>query len=241
MQNYILLLLLLVPNYAFSVNQAEETTILLKNRDAKDVIPYLTPHLQEDGRITGLDKNITIKSNRTNINELLAIIGDLDRIDYKQLIISITMNINRIHNLNTRNIKVGANTWTKINYGRTYSERIRETLPNGNLVEKIKNIRVIESIRIYTEIDNTNKNIILKLKISNNDSLETEELAISEVNIDELAENDLTIKLKGKVNKWIDLSDAINSLYLSNDEDDKVTRERQKLTNKIGIKVQLLQ
>ena len=242
MRFYLLFLLLFLPCYAFSIDEIQETTILLKHRLAKDIIPYLMPHLSEDGRISGEEKNVTIRSKKSNINELLVIIGDLDRSDYTQLIISITMNMQAVHNINTKSIQVGTNTWTKINYGITYSKRVRETLPNGHLVEKIKYVKVIEDFQVHTKIDNTNKNLTLILRPTKEDSNNNEtELSINEVENNELSDNDLQIKINGKMNKWISLANAVNSLYISSDEDPKIIKERKLLISKLGIKVQLLQ
>lgn len=233
MRIFFLLLLLFLPGYVFSVDDIKETTVLLKHWLTKDIIPYLKPHLSDEGKIFGQDKNITIRSSNSNINELLIIIGDLDRIDYLQLIISITMNIQAVHNLNTRNIQVGANTWTKINYGIKYSNRVREKLPNGNMVEKINYVKVVESFQVLAKIDGSNKKVTLILRPTEEDSSYTE--------ADELSDSNLKIKIEGNVNKWINLGDAINSLYASSDEDPKILRERRQLTSKLGIKVQLLQ
>jgi hypothetical protein len=247
MRSFLLLVILLFPVCAFSthapnVDHIRETTILLKHRNASDVIPFLKPHLAEDGRISGLDKSITIKSHDSNIDELMIIIGDLDRMDYMQLIISITMNINAVHNINTRSLQVGANTWTKISYGISYSKRFRETLVNGHLVEKIKYVKVIESFQIYTKIDKSHKKFTLKLRLAEDDSTDIDEQPeLNPVEVDELADNTLEIKIPGKMNEWIHLGDAIKLLYVNLDEDPKTSQERQQLTSKMGIKIQLLQ
>jgi len=242
MKFFFFLFILFFPYYALCSDNVEEKTIVLKYRLAKDIIPYLTPHLHEDGRISGHEKNITIRTRKSNIDELFIIIGDLDRHDYLQLIISITMNIQAVHNVNTRSIQVGSNTWTKINYGITYSKRIREKSPNGNLIEKIKYVKVIESFQIFTQLDKSNKSLSLKLRPSQNELTDNgDTLTIDTIEINELADEDLQIKLEGKINEWINLGNAINTLYLSSNEDEKIILERQQLTRNLGIKVQLLQ
>ncbi len=242
MRACLLLLLFLIPTYSFGVDDIRETTVLLKHRKASDVIPFLKPYLAEDGRISGLDKSITIKSHDSNIDELMVIIGDLDRMDYMQLIISITMNITAVHNLNTRSIQVGANSWTKISYGISYSKRFRETLANGHLVEKIKYVKVTESFQIYTKIDNSHKKVTLKLRLTEDDSTDIDEQPELEIiEVDELADNNLEIKIPAKMKEWVNLGDAIKLLYINADEDSKTSNERQQLTRNMGIKVQLLQ
>ncbi|MFV1982770.1 MAG: hypothetical protein ACC657_04455 [Thiohalomonadales bacterium] len=244
MRIFLLLLFLFFPGIVLSLDGMQETTAVLKHRLAKDIIPFLEPYLSKDGRISGIGNKIIIKSNKSNINELFIIIGDLDRIDYMQLIISITMNIQSVHNLNTRSIQVGENTWTKINYGITYSKRIRETLPNGHLVEKIKYVKVIESFQLHAAIDETNQKLTLKLRPSQDEFTDNNEDSvintIEVIDINELSDNNIEITIKGNINKWISLSNAINTLYISSDEDSKTIRERQKLIRNLGIKVQLL-
>jgi len=229
------------PAYVLSDDKIDTITIRLKHRLAKDITPYLEPHLSETGKISTQGNDITIRSNKLNINELLVIIGDLDRTDYIQLVISITMNVKAIHNINTRSIQVGTNSWTKINYGITYSNRVRETLENGNLVEKINYVRVIESFQVFSNIDSNNKSLTLKIRPAQESSISNEQLTVTKLNIDELLDDDLQITLNGKINEWISLGSAINSLYVSDEEDAKTIYERQKLTSNMAIKIQLLQ
>ncbi len=245
MRIYILLISLLFPSYTLSNitdDEVREVTVIIKNRVANDLLPYLKPHLSKDGRMTAVEDKIIIKSNNLNINELLVIIGDLDRIDYMQLIISITTNMQAIHNVNTRSIQVGANTWTTINYGVTYSKRIRETLPSGKLIEKIKSVKMIESFQIYTIIDNSTKQLNLKLRLSQEELIDdNEDLTIKMVDDQQLEGEQSNIKIQGKLNQWINLGDAINFLYSNHDEDLKTKLERQQLTSKMAIKIQQLQ
>ncbi len=241
MKYLLLFFILSVPSYTFSLEEFDVTTIQLKHRLAKDIVPYLMPHLAKDGEITYQDKTITVRSRKTNFDEIIVIIGDLDRLDYIQLIISISMNMQAVNNRNTRSIQVGTNTWTKINYGITYSKRVRETLNNGELVEKVKAVQVTENFQIYTKIHNTNNELTLTIRPSQNDSKDATNNANLELNaldVTTLSDESLQIKVQGKINQWISLGNAINSLYLG---DTNTIEERQQLTSKMGIKVQLLQ
>ncbi|VAW95732.1 hypothetical protein MNBD_GAMMA22-1850 [hydrothermal vent metagenome] len=245
MRIYLLLLSLLLPSFCLSNiidDEVREVTVTLKNRTATDLLPYLKPHLSKGGRISVVEEKLIIKSNKLNINELLVIIGDLDRIDYMQLIISITTNMQAIHNVNTRSIQVGLNTWTKINYGITYSKRVRETLENGKLVEKIKSVKIIESFQVFTTIDHQNKLLSLKIK-SSAEELEDNnvDLTLNPTELNQIEDDAPYIKINGKLNKWIGLGQAINSLYANSNEDSITIKERQQITNKMAIKVQLLQ
>ncbi len=246
MRHLLLFFLLLLPSYTFSLDEFKVTTIQLKHRLAKNIVPYLMPHLAEDGKITFLEKSITVRSRKTNFDEIIVIIGDMDRYDYIQLIISISMNMQAVNNKNTRSIQVGTNTWTKINYGITYSKRVRETLDNGQLVEKIKSIQVTESFQVHTTIDDSNKVLTLKIRASQDNSSDTvnkDNLELNELEMAELSATSLTIKVQGKINQWINLGNAINTLYLNdnNSDNSNIIKERQQLTSKMGIKVQLLQ
>jgi len=246
MRIILLLFCLTLPCYSLCVIADEiskEVTITLKNRTVKQILPYLQPHLANDGRLSGFQEKLVIKSTKSNIKELLAIIGDLDRSDYMQLMISITSNVQAVHNINTRSIQVGANTWTKINYGISYSKRVRETLADGQLVEKIKSVKVVESFQIFTQVDSENK--ILKLKLRHNqedDELsENTDLSLNRVEINTLTDDNLQINLKGNLNEWIYLGNAINTLHDRQNNNKKSINERQKLTGNMAIKVQLLQ
>jgi len=223
------------------MDKIESITIRLKHRQAKDIIPYIQPHLSEIGEITSHENNISIRSDTININELLVIIGDLDRIDYMQLVISITMNLDAVHNINTRSIQAGVNSWTTINYGITHTNRARETLENGNLVEKINYVKVIESFQVFTQVDPTNKTLTLKIRPTQDISVINENRAVTTVEVDQLTDENFQITLSGKVDEWIKLGTAINTLYVSNEDDVSTIFERQQLTNNMAIKIQLLQ
>jgi hypothetical protein len=246
MRIFLFLLYLTLPCYSLCVIAEEtsrEVTITLKNRTFKQVIPYLQPHLAKDGRLSGFEEKLVIKSTESNIKELLIIIGDLDRSDYMQLMISITSNVQAVHNINTRSIQVGANTWTKINYGISYSKRVRETLDNGKLVEKIKSVKVIESFQIFTQVDSENKILNLKLRHNQEDDDlgEYTDLSLNKVEINTLTDDNLQINLKGNLNEWIYLGNAINALHDRQKNNLKAIIERQKLTGTMAIKIQLLQ
>ena len=87
--------------------------IKLKNRDASELIPVLKPLLSNGGVITGIDKQLIIKSSKGNLDEIRNLIDQLDH-PPRSLTIYVRQATtkNRTHYKNQTNINtlVGRNT-----------------------------------------------------------------------------------------------------------------------------------
>ncbi len=66
--------------------------ISLKNRQASDLIPILTPHVSKDGSISGMGDKLIIKTNPENLAQIKAILAEIDKVP-RRLLISVRQNM----------------------------------------------------------------------------------------------------------------------------------------------------
>ena len=117
-------------------------TLPLKYRSSDEIIPIITPLLEAEAQLTGIRYKLIIKSTPDNIEDIKAILAEID-VDQTQLLVYVSINNQ------TKDFKGDVSARVTINSGDT---RVQVGEPNnnatvsGNIDDKIKyDTRVIES------------------------------------------------------------------------------------------------